>query len=227
MLTVRILGLILVWLLASPAVAGNLTVPLGNKKVTISVTGRGSPTCVALHSNEATSIGAVSGLCGTLIVLKNGGARDITFSLDGVSYRVDPNRMFTKRGRLKDITPKATPAVEKAVKALADTITAQFSGSPLIGLHNNSNGSYSVHTYQGRGAHIVPGQDSDNFVLTNDGGLYKKAVALGYNAYLERGGADDGSLSIYWGGTYLNVEAQPGSGSWQKGAYQNLLRKKR
>jgi len=236
MRAIRLPILILGLLLAFPAVAKTISVPLGSHKLTIHVTRSGpGPTCVALHSNEATAIRAVAGLCGTTIILKNGGARDVSFIMEGVRYSFDPNRIFTPLGRQKTLKPQGSVAAKKALESLAKTITQEFSRSLIVGLHNNANGGYSILSYTstmakvagGNKPNIVSGEDPDNFVLTTDSRLFKKAVAAGYNAVIDSGRVDDGSLSVYAkraGRPYLNVEAEHGAVTWQRQVYQKLLR---
>lgn len=222
----RIIVAVLALLVTFPALAKSLKVPLGDKNVTIEVISRGGgTTCVALHSNETTAVSAVAGLCGSTIIIKNGGARDIKFTLDGVSYRIDPNRIFTKAGRHNFLSPKGNAAALQAVARFADAIVSQFTGSLIVGLHNNKDGGYSINSYSS--AKKFPDQDPDNFVLTTSRTLYNQAVAAGFNAVMESGGKDDGSLSVYAkqrGKSYLNVEAQAGNLRWQRDVYGKFLR---
>ena len=225
-----------VLLLSFPAAAKNITVSLGSKTVTLKVTGTGGgPACVALHSNEQSAIKAVAGLCGKLIVLQNGGARDLSFKLGGVSYRFDPNRIFTSHGLSQTLKPKGNREATAAVAKLATVIKQEIGHFPLVGLHTNRDGGYSIRSYLSGGeeAHAASRasasekDDPDNFILTTNPVYFQKAVALGYSAVLESGRKDDGSLSVYArsrGRSYLNIEAQSGNTAWQRQAYQALLR---
>ncbi len=99
---------------------------------------------------------------GTFVVLRQNGNRHIKLLIDGNEYKIDPNRIFTDRGRqltLSRLNPEldttSVPfqaALERAER-LADftmsTMAAQQARS-WIAIHNNTNG-YSGDGKDGRG----------------------------------------------------------------------------
>lgn len=202
-------------------------ISLGETKVQLEIirSGRG-PVFVALHENEATSITAAKKLLskngGTLIILRHGGKRNVTFTLGGTTYNFDPNRIFTREGIRRTLKGGSSKEAVTAVRNLADSILMEISNRPIVALHNNSDGSYSLTSYlpgnhnsaDAKSVHQVPGLDADDFFFTTDSSVYDRAKEGGYNVVLQsRSVTNDGSLSVYAfskGIPYVNVETQHG-----------------
>lgn len=212
------------------AMAATEVVRLGDTEVRLVITqqGQGGVTFIALHENESTSVAAAKSLLGqyggTLIELKHGGGRMVSFSQGGKRYQFDPNRIFTDAGIRKTLRTGDAEA-ERAVKALADAIRGKLRGT-IIALHNSGNGGYSALSYRGDLAHsaaevhLVSGADPDNFFLVTGRSTFGRLKSAGHNVVLQSGSPiDDGSLSV-WAGragrTYVNVEAQSGRLAVQK-----------
>lgn len=99
-------------------------------------------------------------------------------------------------------------------------------GGLLIALHNNTNGNYSITSYESGSLksdaadlHRAAGQDSDNFFFVTTKKLFLRFKNAGFNVVLQaRSVKDDGSLSV-WAArknfAYVNIEAQHGHVSSQ------------
>lgn len=210
--------------------AATEAIQLGDTKVQLVVTkqGQSGVTFIALHENEGTSVAAAKSLLrqygGTLIELKHGGGRMVSFFLNGKKYQFDPNRIFTDAGIRKTLRNGDAEA-QRAVKALADAIRAKLRGT-IIALHNSGNGGYSALSYRGDLAHsaaevhLVAGADPDNFFLVTGRSTFGRLKSAGYNVVLQSGSpVDDGSLSVWAGRAgrpYVNVEAESGRLAEQK-----------
>ena len=225
----------ILFLLGNPISSkADLVVPLGEKKVSFEVIqspvgGRG-PLFVSLHSNELNSVAAARQLirsrAGTLIMIRNGGKRRISF--DG-GKSVDPNRVFSSKGVARDLNrfSRYSAGAAKKATAFGSGVSKKLGfgrGRPVIALHNNTNGGYSINSYKSGGSeaaaaaqvHVAAGKDPDNFFLVTHSKLFKDLKKAGFNVVLQanRGAPDDGSLSVYCGRkgiTYINVETQLGN----------------
>lgn len=185
---------------------------------------------IQLHDDEHTAETAASTFLqqqgGTLLSIENGGERFIRFSLNGKKHTFDPNRIFSVKG-IRDnlqLFHSYSVAAEKAVAGFRDFLLHFLPDTALvIAVHNNTEGRYSIRSYKqdktlkqdAVAVHINPLQDSDDFFITTDDGLFKKLAAANYNCVLQKQEAvnDDGSLSFYYGRqarSYINVEAQTG-----------------
>ena len=90
---------------------------------------------------------------GVFVVLRQEGKRHVTFDIDNQKVSIDPNRMFTKVGRLASLK-KSNPKhrsntslinkAEKRAEALSQFVLKALSGekppSTIVAMHNNSNG---------------------------------------------------------------------------------------
>ncbi len=207
---------------------------LGEKNITIKVVQYGqlvSPCCVNVHDNEATAVQAARSILeqqgGILIKIENNAQRLISFPFKGVTYSFDPNRIFSETGiknTLKakgKINPLAIAEVQKFAARLLQLIPD--SASCIVALHNNTDGDYSVKTYQPGGTRHTDAkrvyadtwQDIDDIALTTDEILFNKMAGFGYNSILQDNVKvdKDGSLSVYYGELnrrYINIETQFG-----------------
>jgi hypothetical protein len=201
---------------------------LGDTKVLLLISKYGpGPVLFALHENESTSINVAKKILpiygGTLIELLHSENRMVTFKLAGVLYTFDPNRIFTSQGIRRTLGVKYSPAADKIISELADALLKHLKGQVVIALHNNTNGNYSVRSYQSGGkyssdatkVHRVQGSDADNFFFTTDDDLYSTLSKQGFSVVLQnKQAADDGSLSVYCAQhniSYVNVEAEHGA----------------
>jgi hypothetical protein len=208
---------------------------LGDKTISFKVIQYGeivNTCCVNVHDDEVTSVRAARSLLeqqgGILIKIENQAQRNVNFPFKGVMYSFDPNRIFSRTGigltlRVSKgkINPLAITEVEKFATHLLELIPDSV--SCLIALHNNTNGDFSVKTYQPGGKRQTDAkqvyadswQDIDDIALTTDETIYTKMAAFGYNSILQdnENVYKDGSLSVYYGERnrrYINIETQHG-----------------
>lgn len=225
------------------------TIPhkLGDKTVSIKISQYGTSfknCCVNLHDDESTAVQAARAILeqkgGILIRIENNGQRLVTFAFRGVPYTFDPNRIFSRKGielTLKSkgrITAEVVTEVEKfatkILQQIPDTATC------IIALHNNTDGDYSVKTYQPGGnrqadakrVYADSWQDIDDITLTTDETLFTRMSGFGYNSILQDNVKvlKDGSLSVYYGEQhkrYINIETQHGKTSQYKEMLSKLL----
>jgi hypothetical protein len=223
-------GYFLVSVCGQPAYAGTTNYKLGDTTVRVVVSGGGNTTFVALHENESTSVRAAKSVIGRvggrLVELKHRGSRNVSFTLKGKGHSFDPNRIFTESGIKRTLKPYSAEA-HKAVKGLADELLKNIRGRAVVALHNNTDGAYSIKSYQPGGnearnasaVHMNPSHDPDDFFFVTNRRLFEIVKAAGYNVALQSGGVtDDGSLSVHFarkGVVYINVEAQSGHSAEQ------------
>lgn len=186
----------------------------------------------APHSSETTCVQAALSVTkthgGKLVQIINGGQRNITFRVKGMQYAVDPNRIFTDVGLAASIkklssaySKDAHDAVAGFVKYLLINIGG-MGGKTLIGLHNNTPGSYSILSYKPGGEYARDVSDlsinsslsPDDFYFTTARSIFD-ALKKSYNVALQdaKRVINDGSMSVYCaqhGVRYVNVEAQAG-----------------
>jgi hypothetical protein len=185
-----------------------------------------------LHDDENTAVEAgliaLRRFGGRLVELRHGGTRDITFRLDGETFAVDPNRIFTTEGarrilaKLSRRTIEAEHAVDRFAKDLLSTYAIEQS-DVVIALHNSTEGHYSALSYEKGGelasdaaaVFIKDGSDPDDFFFVTEPAVFDALRRRGFNVVLQdnRRVTDDGSLSVYCGRAgvrYINVEAQHG-----------------
>ncbi len=224
-----------------------ITQKLGDKTVSIKVTQYGNTVnncCINLHDDESTAVQAARAILeqkgGILIRIENNSQRMVSFSYRGISYTFDPNRIFSRRGiqltlRSKGkVTIEAMDEVEKFANRLLQLIPD--SASCVIALHNNTDGDYSVKTYQAGGTRQADAkrvyadswQDIDDITLTTDEKLFNSMSGFGYNSILQDNVKvlRDGSLSVYYGEQnkrYINIETQYGKTNQYKEMLSKLL----
>lgn len=180
-----------------------------------------------LHENETTSVLAAKDYLATrngrLIVVKQKGNRNLSFIQKGIRFQFDPNRMFTKNGRIatvKLLNKKYIQSAEETVEEFSDKIISRIRNAKLVvALHNNTNGKpLSAASYKNR--YLNPSMDPDDFILTTEKSIYDQLKAKKINTVWETTSTsvDDGSLAYYCSKKnipYVNVEAQHGHRSQQ------------
>jgi hypothetical protein len=231
---------------------------LGDINVEVrSLTTSYGPQFFSMHDNENTVIPVIESLMGRyqrgrFIEFIHSGARNISFKIDGRTYVIDPNRMFTEKGRrtsLRKLSHRRNPITRKvllAVRMFAKQVMNDHRlnkplGGVLVALHNNTpGGTCHVKHYLDRNGdpiegisavHVEQGTDPDDFFMTTHSGFFNFAKRRGFNAVLQDSGAvldkvDDGSLSIYCGKegiNYINIEAQHGHATQQEAMIKALF----
>ena len=212
----------------------NILYKLGDRNISFKVTQYGqlvNTCCINLHDDEITAVKAARTVLeqkgGILIKIENNAQRNISFPFKGVVYTFDPNRIFSRTGIDATLkangkkNPLAIIEVEKFAAQLLQLIPDTI--SCIVALHNNTDGDFSVKTYQNGGkrqhdakqVYADSWQDIDDITLTTDEILFNKMSTLGYNSILQDNEKvnKDGSLSVYYGELnkrYINIETQHG-----------------
>lgn len=210
-----------------------LLLPLGNDTVQVLKSQYGeapAPFFIHVHHNEQTADSATRQLLqdtgGTFLSLQNDRQRLIKFRLNGAEFTFDPNRMFTPEGATQSLQLLSKPdtAALASVLCFSKALLAQIPDSvPVIAVHNNTNGAYSLLSYLPGGEYAAEAatvfrnaeMDPDDFVLTTDSLLFNALRANNINAILQHNGQalNDGSLGYYFGKmgrSYTNVETEHG-----------------
>lgn len=215
-------------------VESSVSYKLGDRILKISSLHYGVATkalCFNLHDNEGTSVEAAKEVLkvtgGTLLKIENNKQRVIRFRLKGITYAIDPNRIFSRTGieqtlrENRKISNEAIIAVEGFAKYLLELVPDSI--GCLIALHNNTEEMFSVKSYlhggnRQRDAKAVYAdslQDPDDIAFTTDSLLYTAMADLRYNSIWQdnENVKKDGSLSVYYGEKkrrYINIETQHG-----------------
>jgi len=230
-------GILLFWLsiLLPTSAFSDQTIILGTTTVTIQVTEKaGGLTYFAPHDDENTAVQAAKSVItqsgGKLIELKHSGTRNVRFVLGGRRYEFDPNRMFSDvgiRATLRaqgagNYSSAAHVLVAQLAKAvLSEIATHRRPHTPIVALHNNTNGAFTINSYvngnlQKEAVRVSVNNhlDTDDFFLVTSSRLFTTLCAQHQNvAEQSARPSDDGSLSVYAakvGMPYVNVEAQDG-----------------
>lgn len=230
-----------------------LALALGRTTVYAAVhTAKAPAGCAALHAlvvhdDEDTAVEAGLDVLrmhgGRLVELIHDGSRNVTFTANGRRFVADPNRIFTDAGRratlraLSTDRPEARQALERFASAILALYAPQGPPSPIVALHNNTDGRYSALSYRpgqpyagdAVALHLEPGADEDDFFFVTTRALFDALAAGGFNVVLQNNATvtDDGSLSVWAaqaGVPYVNVEAQHGHRAEQMRMIRYLLR---
>ena len=185
---------------------------------------------IQLHDDENTAANVATSFLkqygGTLLSIPNNESRYVFFRLNNRKYMFDPNRMFTQKGIRQNLQLFGSYTSRNAtiVRGFGQLVLRLIPHSTLvIAIHNNTDGRYSILSYRQdkrlkldvQAIHINAARDADDFFITTNPTLFAKLKAADFNCVLqkEKGIADDGSLSVYYGNrnqSYVNVEAQSG-----------------
>lgn len=185
-----------------------------------------------MHDNENTCVDATKQIIqefgGRFIELQHGGAREISFRLNGVLYKVDPNRIYTYKGveatlrNYGSYSAEAHEAVYQFGQALIAKILAD--AQMVVAMHNNFNTkTFSVYSFATGGVFDVDASDTfitnsmgsgDFFYVTTEQ-FFNFFKEKNINAVLQDNSnvTDDGSLAVYCGQQnipYINCEAEHG-----------------
>lgn len=199
---------------------------------------------VNLHENEKTSVHAVRDLIAPslhrIIKLHFEQQRLINFSLNGMRFTFDPNRIFSHAGIKRTLhyyghyTPEAHEAVSRLREAILGEIRPERTRL-LVALHNNAGSGYSIDDYLDRGpyasetlaVHPHPQKNSSDFFLVTQRAVFDAMKSSGFGVVLQNTNVqDDGSLSFYFRDAslvYINVEARHGHLREQRRMLEFLL----
>ena len=193
---------------------------------------------LGLHDSEQTARLAAGQAwpapAARLAWLANGQRRALSFTVNGETYRADPNRIFTPAGVASTLAHygKDAAAARLALGRFAGQLLAAAGvgqASAVVALHNNHPGGYSAASYlaggklaaAARAVHLGEPQSPDNFFYLTDARLFAALSAQGFNVVLQDNARvpDDGSLSVFAarrGLVYVNVEARQGEVAAQR-----------
>ena len=183
-----------------------------------------------VHEDEVTSIETTEEYAKErpvhFIRIAHKSTRRLTFQHKKKTYSVDPNRIYTRKGRKKTLKDGGTYSIAaaKQVKIFANHFLKYLSSREvIIAMHNNTDVNYSIKSYLPGGdeaqntaeVHLNPEMDADDFIYTTDKEYYDKLVEKNINVILQdnKKFVNDGSLSVYCGINnirYINIEAQKG-----------------
>lgn len=183
-----------------------------------------------VHEDEHTSIETVHEYAKTnpvhFVRIAHAKTRRLEFELKGKPYSVDPNRIFTRKGRkntLKD-GGKFSFKAAKEVKIFSEYILDYLKNkSVIVAMHNNTDVNYTIKSYLPGGdesentaeVYVNPDMDADDFIYTTVKSYFDEFKKMGINVILQDNEkyVNDGSLSVYCGQNginYINIEAQKG-----------------
>ncbi len=216
--------------------------PLGDSTVTVVIHEHDEPSfaMLVLHDDENTAVEAGLAFAeeygGRLVELRAQGERRVRFSIGGVHYDLDPNRIFTEVGIRATLSPNAADEAVIATRTFADSLVALYDPDDVIvTLHNNTPENYSALSYAEGGqfesdaeaVHIEEGVDPDDFFYVTDRRLFDALRDADFNVVIQNNASvrDDGSLSV-WAARrnllYVNVEAEHGHCEQQKAMIKAL-----
>lgn len=184
-----------------------------------------------LHEDETTSIEALQAFSEMqslpYFYLYHKQTRRIQFSHKDKSFDIDPNRIFTRKGRkltLKDGEGGHSWRASRLTKKLAKAILEKIpTNKTVVAVHNNTDVEYSIKSYEPGGSeyqntkevYVNPEMDPDDFIYTTEKSYYDAFKVRGINVILQDNQkyVNDGSLSVYCGKRdipYINIETQKG-----------------
>jgi len=183
-----------------------------------------------IHEDEFTSIKAIDEFVKkqplNFIVLNHHKTRRIAFNIKTKTFSIDPNRIYTHKGRKATLEPRQLFRKKALVitESLAnEIINAIKQYNIIVTMHNNTDVNYSIKSY-------LPGEDesqntadvyvsnkwdADDFIYTTEKVYFEYLKAKDVNVILQDNSnyVNDGSLSVYCGEEqikYINIEAQKG-----------------
>ena len=188
---------------------------------------------IHVHENEKTAVEAAYSMLekfgsGCFTTWKALNDRYVTFSLNDTTYKFDPNRIYTPKGRRETIDSNGEYSVEaeEKVAMVAELFLKNYidSNRLIIAIHNNTDGGgLTIKSFTKGGAYerdakkvyTSRNKDKDDFFITTDERIFNYIKNRGFNVLLQdnENATDDGSLSIYAANkkiSYLNIEAQHG-----------------
>jgi hypothetical protein len=205
---------------------------LGEKVITLvrhGVTTNEPYVVVALHNNEFTAAEAakkfVADNGGLYLELLNDNQKNISFSLFNKDMVIDPNNIFTPKGRWLELSAgqKKDHIISQQITGFANFIIEELPvDKTIISVHNNIEGEYSITRYQ-KGKDLFrnvkflyanPEADPDDFIVTSDKKIFDELKDRKINVVLQSYQSRvDGSLSVFCTKThrsYVGVETQLG-----------------
>jgi hypothetical protein len=190
---------------------------------------------VSLHNNESSIADAARKFIfsqgGSLLEVLNDNQRNIEFTLFDRELSVDPNHIFTPKGRNQDlsINKKTDMIISHQLNGFAQFILDELPYEKVIvSVHSNDAGDYTINDFGKNGEHerdawMVyrnPAHDENDFFVTTDKELFSQLKARNVNVVLQSiRSKDDGSLGVFCGRThrgYIGIETRKGHSEEQE-----------
>ena len=186
---------------------------------------------VNVHEDEQTSIQVVEAYSLerqlNFLRLAHVQTRNVIYSVNGKDYEIDPNRIFTPKGRKATLKRHGAFSyrASRIAKRLAQSVLNEIDAENhiVIAMHNNTDVNYSIKSYLPGGdeaentksVNVSEDWDPDDFIYTTVDEYYEKFKEAGLNVILQDNEkcVNDGSLSVWCGQRnipYINIEAQKG-----------------
>jgi hypothetical protein len=189
-----------------------------------------------VHEDEQTSIVAIESFTNVIplnfVYIKHLLTRRVSFDIKNKSYSVDPNRIYTAKGRKATLEPSKglNFKAKYTAKTLAQEILEIVNRfKTIVTLHNNTDVNYTIKSYLPGGdesqntadIYVSDKWDADDFIYTTDKKFFNFFKKEDCNVILQDNSkyVNDGSLSVYCGKNnlpYINIEAQKGHLEQQK-----------
>lgn len=209
------------------------TIQLGNQHIEIVEYNKNSPektVYINVHEDEETSISAILACMEVkplhFIYLKHVKTRRIEFKVKKKLYSIDPNRIYTNKGRKETLKAEGnySAKAKKIAKKLAKEILAYLpKDHVVVAVHNNSDVEYTIKSYlpgeeeaeNTAEVYISTEMDADDFIYTTEKKYFEYLKARDVNVILQdnENCVNDGSLSVYCGKKnipYINIEVELG-----------------
>lgn len=188
---------------------------LGDQVITIKKQGEFSDqpfVFISLHHNETTASEAaldfIENNGGAMISIENNFQHNIDFELIDKKYSLDPNQIFTKKGRGLQagiFKPQILSSLQRFAIFMLDEIPEN---KGVVSMHNHAGNETGITYYStgilkkdAKDIYINPEMDVDDFFLTTDKSLFEQLKGKKYNVVLKNiaRNRDDGSLAYYFG----------------------------
>jgi hypothetical protein len=190
---------------------------------------------ISLHNNEnavaETARNFILSEGGSLLELLNDNRRNIDFTLFDKELSVDPNNIFTPKGRNQDLSvnKKTDMIISHQLNGFAQFIIGELPYEKVIvSVHSNDAGDYTINAFSKNGEHERdawmmfrnPALDENDFFVTTDKDLYNQLKERNLNVVLQSiRSKDDGSLAVFCGRThrgYIGIETRKGHNEEQE-----------
>lgn len=184
---------------------------------------------LVIHDDENTSsdvgYAAMHSFEASLLEMKNDNKYIYDLIADSVTYRFNPNRVFSLNG-IESALLQFGPCNDLVVAKIDDfgrQVAGAFFLEPefIVALHNNANRGFSINSYLtdtilsscAENVFVNPKRDPDDFFYVIDPVHFIYLKNKGFNVVLQKpsGFSDDGSLSVWChrkGIPYINIEAE-------------------
>ncbi|RYY82341.1 MAG: hypothetical protein EOO15_23155 [Chitinophagaceae bacterium] len=190
---------------------------------------------VSLHNNETGIAEAarrsIFNNGGTLLELLNDNQREIEFTLFDKQLSVDPNNIFTPKGRNRELSvnSKTDATISRQLNGFAQFILEEIPHEKtIVSVHSNEPGEALVSAFNRSGdrdreaqlVYINPEQDANDYFVTTSKEIFEQLKDQKYNVVLQSmRSKDDGSLAVYCGRMrrdYVGIETARGHEAQQQ-----------